>query len=224
MSGNTPNSPVLPGAIYTALRSSILAQLDPPGSTITEAAVADRFGVARPTARIAIDRLVTEGLLRREPHHAARVPELGRDDIADLFDVRAVVESAAAALLATSAEPPAATVEAHHALLRRSRATTGGASFTDEDIEFHRSLVLGQSSNRLARMHALIMGEVELCIAQLDSQRLIGVHEVIAQHQGILDAISDGNVDLATARTRAHIWGARDKLIARYDALHPTES
>jgi DNA-binding GntR family transcriptional regulator len=60
----------MPDAIVDALRSRIIDQSEPPGATITESAVALRFGVARPTAKLAIERLVSDGLLRREAHHA----------------------------------------------------------------------------------------------------------------------------------------------------------
>src|SRR5882757_2974005 len=98
-------SAVLPESIADRLRASIISQRDAPGSTITESAVALRFGVARPTARIAIERLVADGLLRREAHHAARVPELSREDIVDLFGNRAIVESAAIASLVSIPAP-----------------------------------------------------------------------------------------------------------------------
>ncbi len=86
---------LLPDAIHDELRAGILARVDPPGTTYTESAVALRFGVSRPTAKMAIERLVAEGLLRRDSHSAARIPELSRDDIVDLFENRAIVESAA---------------------------------------------------------------------------------------------------------------------------------
>src|SRR5580698_5267873 len=92
-------STVLPEAIYADLRADILAQAIAPGATVTESAIADRFGVARPTAKMAIEKLVTEGLLRREKNSAARVPVLTRQDVIDLLDARAVVEGAAVARL-----------------------------------------------------------------------------------------------------------------------------
>ena len=113
-------SPVLPESIADRLRASIIAQQDAPGSTITESAVALRFGVARPTARIAIERLVADGLLRREVHRAARVPELSRDDIVDLYNNRAIVESAAIAALGSI---PAAALDAHRSILASNRST-----------------------------------------------------------------------------------------------------
>ncbi len=59
-----------------------------------------RYGVARPTAKVAIERLVAEVLLHREAHHAARIQVLGREDIVDLFANRSIIEAAAISALA----------------------------------------------------------------------------------------------------------------------------
>ena len=202
---------VLPEAIYTSLRAGIIDQRYEPGSTITESTVAIQFGVARPTAKIAIERLVSEGLLRRELHQAARVPLLDRDDIIDLFDNRAVVEAAAASALATVGAVPVDAMAAHRALLADTN------DFAENDIAFHRALVAGQSSARLVRMHALLMGEVELCIGQVQAAHLLTATEVGVQHQGILDAITGGDPDAAARLIRDHILGARDALLAHVD-------
>jgi DNA-binding GntR family transcriptional regulator len=212
------NSALLPESIYHELRNSILDQTDEPGMQITESAVAVRFGVARPTAKIAIERLVAEGLLRREAHHAARVPELDRDDIVDLFESRAIIESAAIAGLSRHGTIPAAALAAHRALQQRARTETG---FAHEDIAFHRELVSGQPSARLARLHALLMGEIELCIGQVQAHQLLTARDVARQHQGILDAVTAGDAISAARLTREHIEGTRARLLAHYDSTHP---
>ena len=166
---------VLPDSVAEQLRASFLSQVDAPGSTITESAVALRFSIARPTARLAIDNLVADGLLRRELHSAARVPELSRDDIVDLFDNRAVIESAAMAALVGSGTIPAEALAAH-------RAFNTSDGFAQHDIAFHRSLVAGQPSPRLTRMHTPLMGEIELCIGQVQAAQLLTAAEVATQH------------------------------------------
>jgi len=204
------NAAVLPEAVAQKLRADIIAQKDAPGSAITESAVALRFGVARPTARIAIDRLVADGLLRREAHRAARVPQLSRDDVRDLFDTRSIVESAAMGALAEAGAIPAEALAAH-------RSLTATEDFATDDIQFHRALVAGQPSSRLTRLHELLMGEIELCIGQVQSAQLITAREVAEQHQGILDAITAGDSATAERLTSDHIMGARDRLLTYLD-------
>ncbi len=207
---------VRPAAIFESLRAGILDQSVAPGSTLTESAVALRFGVARPTAKLAIERLVAEGLLRREPHQAARVPVLTRDDIVDLYETRAIVEAAAVAALARGGDLPAEALAAHRSLLGH----TADESFAHDDIAFHRAMVSGGPSARQPRMHALLMGEIELCIGQVQAHHLITAAEVAEQHQGILDAVTAGDADHAATLTRAHIAGSRDRLLAHFDATH----
>jgi DNA-binding GntR family transcriptional regulator len=213
-------SAVLPDAIYSALRSAIIDQDIEPGESVTESAVVLRFGVARPTAKTAIERLVEHGLLRREKHQTARVVRLSRADILDLYDSRAIVESAAVGRLATGGTLPAEALAAHRALLAGSTDGSDHA-FATHDIDFHRALVAGQSSPRLARMHSLLMGEIELCIGQVQAGRLLTASEVGAQHQGILDAVTAGDADLAARLTREHITGSRDRLLAHFDTTPP---
>jgi len=197
----------LPEAVYDELRSLIVEQSYLPGESITESAVALRFGVARPTAKMAIERLVADGLLRRELHQSARVPQLDSDDIVDLFDNRAVVESAAVAALAAV---PVDAMTAHRALL------ASDDHFAANDIAFHRALVAGQPSPRLSRMHALLMGEIELCIGQVQTAHLLTATEVGAQHQGILDAITAGDAQTASRLMNEHIATSRDRLLSHY--------
>ncbi|HEX3678385.1 MAG TPA: GntR family transcriptional regulator [Galbitalea sp.] len=211
----SPTTPsVLPDTIYEELRGGILAQVEAPGTTLTESAIALRFGVSRPTAKMAIERLVTEGLLRRESHAAARVPELSRGDIVDLFENRAIVEGAALARLAARGTIPAEALAAHRAL---QAGAVSDAPYAVLDIAFHRALVTGQSSSRLIRMHSLLMGEIELCIGQVQANHLRTAADVAAEHQGILDAVTVGDSELAERLTREHIDQSRERLLAHVD-------
>jgi DNA-binding GntR family transcriptional regulator len=212
----------LPEAVYDALRESIVTVELPPGSVITETAIAERYGVARPTAKAAIERLVTEGLLHRTAHRAAQVPKLSRADIEDLYSSRAIIEEAALRNLAATRAVPAKAIAVQRDLLDYARMDES-SPFVRADVTFHRELVLGQHSSRLARMHALIMGEIELCIGQVQSHRLLNAKEVAAQHQGILDAVQSGDVELTGRLTREHIEGARDKLLGHLDLGNPAQ-
>lgn len=217
----------VPDAVYEALRESILTQREAPGAAVTEQAIADRFGVARPTAKVALERLVADGLLRRTAHKTARVPELTRDDIVDLYANRAIVEEAALRTLADDGVVPLAAIAAQRMLAEAARDASSQAATTPlarADIAFHRALVEAQRSPRLARLHALLMGEIELCTGQVQAHRLLALDDVVAQHQGILDAVAAADPELAGSLTRAHIEGARDRLLARYDQTHTVQT
>lgn len=214
MTSTSADAAVRPDAVVSALRDAILSRQISPGAAVTEAHVSKTYDVARPTARIAIDRLVADGLLVREPHHAAKVPRLGRDDIDDLFTSRAAIESAAVELLAATSTIPAEAEQAHRNFVDLPRA----ASYAARDLAFHRALVNGTTSTRLPRLHNLLMGEIELGIAQIDAHGLRSVDDVAADHRSILDAIAAGDVEAAGRLARTHVLASRDHLIAHYDS------
>ena len=51
----------------------------------------------------------------------------------------------------------------------------------------------GAPSTRLPRLHALLMGEIELCIGQVQAHQLMTAADVAAEHQHILDAVTAGD-------------------------------
>ncbi|RKR76598.1 GntR family transcriptional regulator [Frondihabitans australicus] len=203
----------VPAAVAAALRSEVVSARILPGEAVTEASVSARFEVSRPTARLAIDQLVAAGLLRREANRGARVPVLSRADIVDLYDSRALVESAALASLArTGAVPPAAV--AHN---RALELAPDEAPFAADDIAFHRALVSAAGSPRLTRMHDALMGEIELCIGQVDANSLWPPSDIAGQHSLILRAVVSGTPDEAARLVREHIETSRDRLLDHVD-------
>ena len=62
------------------------------------------------------------------------------------------------------------------------------------------------------KLHDSLMGEVELCIGQVQAAHLLTAEEVGMQHQGILDAILAGDAALASRLSTDHIAGSRDRL------------
>ncbi len=122
-----------------------------------------------------------------------------------------MIEGAALSRLATAGTIPAEALAAHRAL------QAGHEPYAPLDIAFHRALVTGQSSSRLVKMHSLLMGEIELCIGQVLANRLRSTRDVVAEHQGILDAVTAGDADRAERLTREHIAQSQQRLLEHYD-------
>ncbi len=202
----------LADGVSSALREDIIAGSVPPGLRITEAWVAKRFGVARPTAKAALDRLIGAGLLRRGPRRSATVPKLEAADIRDIYFSREPIEALAVGQLADSRSLP---VEAEAALRSMGAAAERGAhlAHTEADIEFHRRLVAGVGSERLSRMHDAIMGEAELCIAQVRQHDLADLDHLTRLHVAIADAIRAGDHGAAVAALKNDLDTCREALL-----------
>lgn len=193
-------------ALVGTLREEILAGELAPGARLPEEALAGRFGVARPTARAAVQTLVFEGLLRRERNRTAYVPKLTADDIHDLFLVRIAIEVEAIRIIIERGVRP----DAAEAALERLEDDQGGRSWTqvvDDALAFHRGLIEAVESPRLARAFGALQAEWALCFAQVKQARGGLPANRVVEHREIFDAIVDGDAEHATHLMREHLQG-----------------
>lgn len=199
-------------ALSDALRKQIIAGEIAPGEKLTEVWVANRFSVARPTARTGLERLTHEGVLRRGPRRSAMVPTLSADDVCDLYFSREPIESRAVNFLADRRQvPPAA--ERALLLMRMAAEHDQHADHTEADIALHCALVTATGSRRLQRMHQSVMGEAQLCIAQVRAHAGVDLHALTAQHEAIIEAIRSGVPADADDALRLDLHTCRDMLL-----------
>lgn len=206
-------------ALADELRERLFTELAP-GAVVGESEVARRYEVARPTAKAAIERLVQEGLLRRDAHRSAKIPLLGADDVADLYFARTCVESAAMRRLAVTAVAPPAAADAIQQLAQAAKGPTT-SSLVEPDIRFHRALVDALGSVRLSRVHAGIMSEMRLCMTQVQAHHLLDPAIIVAEHEAILAAVAAGSQDRAAAELEAHLSRACGVLVDDVRARNP---
>ena len=76
-----------------ALRERILRGVFPAGEPLRQDALAAELGVSRIPVREALRQLEAEGLVTFNPHRGAIVSTLSPDEIAELFELRASIES-----------------------------------------------------------------------------------------------------------------------------------
>lgn len=196
-------------ALVKELRRQILAGELPPGTVLPEIELAQRFHVARPTVRSAVQELVDRGVLRREAGRSARVPVLGEDDVRDVYFARAAIELRAIEFT-TTAQDLAALLEPVAEALAGMEQVSGDAAWSEmaeADLAFHSALVRATGSERLVRMFEDVLEEVRLCLVQLEA-RYPQRDELVAEHRGILEAIRAGDPDVARRQMLSHLDSA----------------
>src|SRR5690606_4092675 len=199
-------------AVEEELRNQLLRGEVDAGDVITEVGVAAQFGIGRPTAKAALDRLVNDGILVRNGRRGLIVRVLSARDIGELYESRIVLESHVAASLATRKDlPEAATLQ--NDLLRLAAARNDASVVVASDVQLHQALVHAHSNERMTRMHATLMAEAHLCMARVQARQLLRAEQIADEHATILDAIASGDADAARTLTREHLERARDKLL-----------
>jgi len=208
----------LTDSLTDALRKEVISGRIAPGEKLSEIWVANRFTVARPTAKAGLDRLTNEGILRRGPRRSAVVPILSSDDVSDLYFSREPVESSAVTTLARSKQVPM-DAERALALMRIAAEHDQHAEHTEADVALHRALVSAAGSERLRRMHETVMGETQLCIAQVRAHEGVDLMELTDRHAKILEAIRSGDPIAAVEALKADLHSCRDTLLLDIETL-----
>ena len=201
-------------AVASELRAAVFEGELTQGQLVTEAWAAERYGVARASAKAAIEKLVAEGLLQRTVHRSARVRVLQASAVRDIYRTRRRIESEVIRELAADRSVPDAAAAANAQIATFS----GGSSIdvVDPDMRFHASLVDGIGRERTSRAYDALVAEVRLCMAQVQGRSLIPVDLIFAEHSRILELIAAGNGEAAVAVLAEHLGRAEQRLV---DAL-----
>jgi DNA-binding GntR family transcriptional regulator len=206
-----------------ALRDRLLAGTWSPGTPLRQEALADQLGVSRIPLREALRRLEAEGLVVLQPHRGAVVADLPLADIAELFELRALLESD----LARRAVPRLEA--AHHDAIRAAARTFEAAADTGDSAawgeanrRFHLALYAAAERPRtlevVARLHAQSDRYTRLQLALTH-----GLGRAVREHRAIAVAARAGDARRTSTLVRAHILEAGHAL-ARTLASSPSES
>jgi DNA-binding GntR family transcriptional regulator len=195
---------------YEAIRDAIVRGDLPPGTVVSNAAVAEQLGLSRAPVRDALTRLAGEGLVETKPQSYTRVTQLVPKEVRDAAAVvRAMHELATrtAVLLLTSGH-----IEAMREANRRFEAATraGDADAAmDSDDELHGVLV-GVCGNRAV---AATIERYTPQIRRLERRQFSSARarRSVQRHDELIAACAAGDVDQAIQVT-GQIWRSLEDL------------
>jgi DNA-binding GntR family transcriptional regulator len=209
----------LSGVVRREIERMILSGELPTGSRVNENAISLRLGVSRGPVREACRALVELGLLNLIPNRGVFVRRLDRQDVEEVYDLRAGLTGLAGSLVAlriTDAE-----VDRLRALVEKmDKAAAAGdfQVFYPFNLEFHDIILQLTGNSRLIKSYRALVKEFQLFrshgLVQSDALR-----ESNQEHHAILTALEQRDSAAAYDASFRHVQHGKQRMFAAFDKL-----
>jgi DNA-binding GntR family transcriptional regulator len=205
MTRREPGSTLLADRAYEGLRDQIVTLKIKPGQPIDEDRVGAELGMGRTPVREAIKRLALERLVTVFPRRGTFASDINITDLAQISDVRTIVEPHAARRAAERLTP-ARREELEglmHKLGHESESWDNDA-LMDLDARVHR-FIYGCADNPYLEETCSRYFNLSLRIWYLAVDRMPGLSAHITEHGELLAAIRDGDGEGAARMLCEHV-------------------
>ena len=208
---------LLVDSLFNRLSDAIVTGQFTAGSKLSEPRLASMYGVSRGPLREAIRRLEERKLVTRLPRQGVRVIVPTSEMAEELFRIREVLEGLAAREAARRATPGEVAelrsmLAAHAEALSQPDAMLYWQDVANSDFHFLVARIA-----RSQHLFDLLCGEYYTLfrLFRMRHQIVPGrAQRALLEHERIVDAIADGDAELAEILMRRHISSARQGLSA----------
>ena len=181
------------------LRAEILSGSLKPGERIVEGKWAAKYGVAQASIREALNILAQAGFVTKAPGRSARVIHLSETDVANIYQLRGVIEGLAARLVAQSPQDLNVLKTTMDAM-RESARTGDRERLIDCDLLYHLALcelshnpyLIEHARRILVPLFAFVRMRVSA-----SGQSTSAWEKDLEAHQKTIDLIREGESEVA---------------------------
>jgi DNA-binding GntR family transcriptional regulator len=194
-----------PAHIAAQLREHIATGVLPPGTPLSDKALAAQLNLSRTPVREALLQLRSEGLVVARPQSGTFVFEPNEKEVAELCQVRSILEAGALTVV-TPAQLPALQ-EALAANVARAAAALRHQDFTTcdaLDTAFHETIVALCGNDLLVQTYRTISNKVRALRNRMPREKG-RFARAIKEHREISRLISRGDVAAAAGELAGHV-------------------
>jgi DNA-binding GntR family transcriptional regulator len=214
----------LHGEVIRKLNGLILRGDLAPGSHVQERALCEHLGISRTPLREALKVLASRGLVELRMNRGARIAPLRAVDVAEAFEVLALLERRAGELVAARLDDAGVRelCRLHRTMIGYSRRHCGEALLR-VDLQIHRTIVESAGNRTLATTHEALAIKVERAryLAAISPQR---VRYSVQEHEVILEAILARNPGQIADALYDHCLKTRDAVVTAVMACSAEDS
>jgi DNA-binding GntR family transcriptional regulator len=199
--------------VKEAIRSGRIS----PGQRLLESELTGRLGMSRGPVREALAQLQVEGFIDVEPHRGARVHQMSRAEMSELFHVRALLAADAAKLAAGQIDERdnRERLLAEHRRQLALRDNRDLAAYAAANVEFH-TLVDEMCGNRLL---ATLLDQLQTRVGPfLGLAQSRHRDRLLEHHVAIAEAILAGDGGGAARAMRRHVTATLRAIMELPDA------
>lgn len=195
------------GQVLDALRSALVTGDLRPGEVYSAPALGDRFGVSATPVREAMQQLAAEGAVEVVPNRGFRVVLRGSRELAELAEVRALIEIPVLLRLARSV-PAARWTELVPFAEDTARAAASGcrATYAESDRAFHSALLSFSGNEQLVQLADDLHRRSQWPLTGTPARAELAADA--AQHAALLDALIARDLDVVRTLVTNHVAGA----------------
>ncbi|MER5932974.1 GntR family transcriptional regulator [Streptomyces sp. NPDC002054] len=198
------------GQILDALRAALVDGELVPGEIYSGPALGERFGVSATPVREAMQQLALEGAVECLPNRGFRVVSRTAQELAELAEVRALLEVPVMLRLARTL--PAEAWEA----LRPAAAATGEAAalgdvpaYAEADRAFHRAVLAAAGNRQLLQVADDLHRRAQWPLPGAPRVRRADLIADAAEHTALLEALIAGDLAVVESLVREHFAGTQ---------------
>ena len=218
VSSTSPKTEPQPRTLAERLRISladdVIAGRLPPGTSLDEVELANRFQVSRTPVREALRQLSASGLVVHRAHRGAVVVEASDTDLDHMFEVLTELESLCAFYATTRmTADERRQLEAVHTAGEMIVRAGDEDAYCRHNTQLHGLIYSGTHNPFLVEMlRAAKARTAPFRVLQFRSPGRIAASH--AEHQKVIDAIHQGEATRARELMRTHIRHVRDSITA----------
>jgi DNA-binding GntR family transcriptional regulator len=204
----------LTDVVYEKIRDAIINRVIPPGSRVTEAALAEQLNVSKTPVREALLKLRQIGLIEPTGRRGGRVTLPSRSSIQHAYEARQALESFAAEIVAERGTDADVTLIGEAARRCLAAAEAGDLQgFRRWDLAFHEKISEATGNPRL---HELVNDSFALVMAlrRRDVPQAEGSVACARAHVRIAKAIARRDADAARRAMRDHVQQVEGYVLA----------
>lgn len=195
--------------VFSLLKSKIITGEYEPGEIIVEAKLSEDLGVSRSPIREAIRLLEREGFIVKENNYKM-VRKFSLKHIEDVYQCRRALDSLAAFLAAKNiSKHNIKRMKESQELARKYKTEKKYSDIVKRNVHFHNIIIESANNKTLAEQYKSLSGLVlfyrNIYYKRAEYSSHMREQEFLDEHYGIIEAIENGDAELAEKRMKDHI-------------------